>query len=365
MNETNLAAELAARALPPLRSRKEMVDILLDREYGRIPDIAVQWSVGPVHIRERRMCAGTVALSNVNMTLSSANGSHTFPVLRMLHNDGEKHPFFIFLGFHADLPSLYFPMEEIAERGFDVISACYKEISTDDGDFSNGVAGVLFGAAGRTRPDDCGKLGVWAFTASRMLDYALTLPSVDPERAAVIGHSRLGKTALLAGMLDERFAFVCPNDSGCCGDALNRGNSGIAAVPGKYGRYGETLHAIITRFPYWFCENFLANENRDFAEDYDQHWLLASIAPRYLACGSADMDEWADPTSQYLSACAASAAWEQQGHDGLIHPDRLPEPGEQFGEGNVSFHLRHGMHFQSRFDWNRYMDFMEAKKKEK
>lgn len=362
MKNSFVRSALAARELPALPERSVIVETLLREEYGRIPDTEVRWTVGPVHVRERRMCCGTVSLSNVDMTLESVFGSHTFPICRLLHNDGQKHPFFIFLGFHADLPSLYYPMEEIAERGFDVISACYKEISTDDGDFTNGLSGVLFGPEGRKKPDDCGKLGVWAFAASRMLDYALTLPSVDPDRAAVIGHSRLGKTALLAGMLDERFRFVCPNDSGCCGDALNRGNTGIAAVPGQYGRYGETLHAIITRFPFWFCENFLKYENSDFAPDFDQHWLLASIAPRFLACGSADMDEWADPTSQFLSACAASEAWERLGLPGFVPPDRLPEPGEQFCEGSVSFHLRHGMHFQSRFDWNRYMDFIEAKK---
>ena len=78
--------------------------------------------------------------------------------------------------------------------------------------------------------------------------------------------------------------------------------------------------------------------------------------------GSAELDLWADPDSEYLSCCAVSHVWEALGEKGFVHPDRLPIPGDTFHEGKVGYHLRHGAHYLSREDWNRYMDFLDRQK---
>ena len=71
-----------------------------------------------------------------------------------------------------------------------------------------------------------GSLGVWAWGASRVVDYLIGegwvdapngIPDADPTKLIITGHSRRGKTALLAGAMDERFAMVVPNGSGCGG----------------------------------------------------------------------------------------------------------------------------------------------------
>ena len=92
---------------------------------------------------------------------------------------------------------------------------------------------------------------------------------------------------------------------------------------------------------------------------FDQHFLVAAIAPRRVAIGSALEDAWADPNSEYLSACAASEAWELLGKSGFLHPDRLPEVGERMTGGTVAYHLRGGTHYLSREDWQVYMDIMK------
>ena len=91
---------------------------------------------------------------------------------------------------------------------------------------------------------------------------------------------------------------------------------------------------------------------------FDQHLLVAAVCPRKVAIGTALEDEWADPESQYLSACAASPVWEVNGGTGFIHPDRLPVPGDIFGDGDIQYHLRAGGHAMLRGDWMKYIDFM-------
>jgi len=144
------------------------------------------------------------------------------------------------VNFRDDNPDRYQPTEEIIDNGFAVLTVCYKDVTSDDGDFTNGLAGVLF-PDGKRGADDSGKISMWAWAASRLLDYAETLSDkLDLEKSVVCGHSRLGKTALVAAMFDSRFKFSYSNDSGCSGAALARGTT------------GETVEDICDRFPFWF-----------------------------------------------------------------------------------------------------------------
>ena len=271
-----LKQELIKRNLPELLSREEMVEIMQREVYGYLPKNNFEWSVSNPKNIEIRFAKGNVIHSSVDFTLTNEFGSHTFPVHRILHQDGKKHPVILCLNFDKEVPNKYFPIEEIAEQDCDVITYCYTDITSDDGDFTTGIAPLIF-PNGRQNDTDCGKLGLWAFTNMRVLDYALTLEGTDHKNVAILGHSRLGKTALLTGMLDERFSHVFSNNAGCAGDAIARGGTGIQFD--ENGEFlierefrGENIEVITRVFPYWFCANYKKYADQGYGTDFDQHF---------------------------------------------------------------------------------------------
>ena len=188
-----------------------------------------------------------------------------------------------------------------------------------------------------------GKISLWAYMASICLDYLKSRDDIG--KIAVLGHSRLGKTALLASALDERFDLTCVNNSGSCGASVSRG---------KIDK-NENITKITDTFPFWFTKEYFKYRDNEDMLPFDQHMLLSLVAPRPVMIGGAIEDVWADNEGQMLSCFLASPIWKLYGKDGFISENRLPLVGDHFLDGDICFHLREGTHFLSRYDWNVYM----------
>ncbi|MEA4822749.1 MAG: hypothetical protein VB111_01380 [Clostridiaceae bacterium] len=335
---------LVSRESWPTR-RAEMLGILQENIYGVTPPpCPVE---GKILETNERYCAGKVRHDTVALTLHTPCGDHTFPVQLFRPAAYPHAPVFLHICFRPDYPDRYTPIEEITDRGFALAMFDYRDVATDDGDFTNGLGALYVGARER-RADEWGKIGMWAYATSRVLDWLETIPGVDASRVTVTGHSRLGKTALWCAAQDERFFCGISNDSGCGGAAIER------------GKVGEHVDRITTVFPFWFCPRYAEYASDVYKMPFDHHFVSACVAPRLCYIASAEEDLWADPASEFLAAVAASDAYTLLGIPGLAPiPEYLPVAPQHFHDGKLGYHVRKGLHYYDREDWLEQMAFLE------
>ncbi len=186
------------------------------------------------------------------------------------------------------------------QRGIGVLAFNRLELAPDDASLgSSGLRRAMADKGGAVP----GAIACWAWGVSRTVDAAGDIPGVDPLRLGVTGHSRGGKTALLAGALDERLSVICDNQSGCMGSA-----SLLHVAEG-----GERLSDIVEHFPFWFSPELKKWVGREEEMGFDLHSFKALMAPRALLYTGSDDDLWANKEGVEATHAAAAKVWELLG----------------------------------------------------
>ena len=355
------------------RRRPELLRILADGEYGRTPKGKVKTSCELVH-ENKQALGGLATMQQVMFTFCGQGREVKALLLVYIPNNRQgRVPVFIgynFPGNHAitnDKSVLYspyferltdrnspalqrgtgssrWPLEMIIKRGYAVATMCYQDIFPDNAGGGPESITTLFppNTDGNARWQ---ALGAWAWGSSRIADWVQRQSWAAPEKLALIGHSRQGKAALWAGAQDTRFEVVISNESGCGGAALSK------------REFGERVGRITTSFPHWFCPSFSQYALREQELPFDQHQLLALIAPRHLYVASAEGDQWSDPRGEYLAAYKVSPVYALYGLKGL--PSEQMPALHQPIHHQVAYHIRAGKHDVTDYDWARYLDYCD------
>lgn len=294
------------------RRRSELLERVVETEYGGMPPAPEVFRVQQLHEANYRIFAGT-AERQVEFTVHidlPKPAQEPIPVI--LTGDG------------CWRTCTTQVVDEALQRGFAVARFDRTELAADcrKSDRDNGLYLVYpqrrFGA-----------IAAWAWGYSRCMDLIEQLPFLDRENVAISGHSRGGKTVLLAGAVDERFAVVNPNDAGAAGTGsfLYQQVASPEEEQDEKGRC-ETLADLMRAFPYWLGEKMRPYAGHEERLMFDQHFLKAAIAPRWLLETGALADTWANPRGTVLTAFAArevfsflgcgdrlAMRWRTGGHD--------------------------------------------------
>lgn len=320
---------------------------MLSEVYGFVNTKDIRIDVTCIGEKPKKVYAGK-GKTHKTLEFSFTRGDMTrsFPVDLFLPSGTDNAPMVVALDFPISVEKCYCPLEEILGQNVAVARILYTDVATDDNDFEKGLAPLL---SDRTDPHSAGKLAMWAYAASVVGGYMLDNGYVEAGKLFVSGHSRLGKTALLAAAIDTRFAGAHSNNSGCTGVAISR------------EKEGESVNIITDWFPYWFAPNYRKYADRETEMPFDQHYMTALIAPRFLSVATAEEDTWADTYAQYLSLEAASVIYRKHGLTGLDPSMGLMQTGMSNALGEIGLTMRQGTHYFSRDDWGFFLAFMKNK----
>ncbi len=250
-------------------------------------------------------------------------------------------------------------IEATIDRGYAVASFWNGEVVPDDKEVAEAMLRKFRPEGAEVRgPSDTATIAVWAWCFHRAVDYLVTDAALDPKRIAVVGHSRNGKTALLAAAFDERIAMVIPSQAGCGGTAPARVAPELAKLNEKGRPTAETVAVINKNFPHWFCGNFQAFNEAVEKLPFDQHALIALCAPRPVLLSNATEDLWANPAGQFEMLRAADPVYRLVAGEGL-GATGMPRVGDLLAT-RLGYFIRPGKHAMTAEDWSAWLDYADG-----
>lgn len=325
--------------------RREILDIFQREMYGEMPPAS------PIHVERHgedrvlmSFCEGGPAIDWLIIYPDTPGPVPAIIMLNFIGNDN------VLAGKTGPDPATVFPIDEILARGYALVTACYTDISPDPDSVTDKAQQLSQARTGIYELWDnnitTGSLIAWAWVLCRGMDMLEKDDRIDASRVVLTGCSRLGKTALVAGAFDERFAVVALNQTGGGGVPLHKRN------------FGEYIGSEVDHFGYWWSQAFAKYAGKEDEMPFDQHMLVACIAPRPLLVEGFNKP-WFDTRGEFLSLKAASPVWEFLGAKGL--PDvEWPDNEDTSAIGQtLGYARRDGGHGIAAIDWKWLLDFAD------
>ncbi|MEZ5954951.1 MAG: hypothetical protein R3C13_11685 [Hyphomonas sp.] len=383
MNYASLEVDNKPAAIPPIdvsalnnpdgRERNRLMHTFEEVLYGPWP-YNMPVSFGDWTMIDPEYLDGRGTLEEVAITIGSGEGARTFHMVTAFPNAAGPVPVVISQTF-ADTCSV-FPDEPVTDADGNIcdggmmdgfpgwvatqIFGTYIALAPVERYFDAGLAYASFYASDfipdrkEAGPAAMAQLGgpinptsalmAWAYSFSAATDVLDADPRIDPKKVAVMGHSRHGKSALIAAAWDRRIGAVVAHQAGFAGASLSRSHT------------GERLDRMARTYPHW-----LAPEVQDWLDKLDeipvdQHELLALVAPTPVLLGNGRRDVWSDPNSSFRAAEAASPVYEADGVAGLTSSDmRAFDP-----SAGLAWWLRPGGHSLVSKDIDAFISFLDA-----
>lgn len=329
--------------------RPQILNAFLTEIYGRTPPSTpkVTWVVGD----DSTTFPGRAVVRRIKGVIDNSRYPAATPsigiALYVPWNRTGRVPVIVtvggFFGPPSELPA---SVQQVLAMGWAAASVNTGSIQADNGaGLSEGIIGLMNDGKPR-KPGDWGVLAAWSWGMSRALDYFGTDPAIDATKAAIQGHSRWGKTALLAGALDQRWAIVWPSCSGAMGSSLEKRS------------WGETIDNVAGTSEYhWMAGNFLKYAGHWNDMPTDAHELIALVAPRPIFNTGGTKDQWSDPHGEFLASVGADPVYRLLGAQGLGTAE-MPAANVSLIDGANAFRNHEGGHTDQP-DWPVFLQFAQ------
>ncbi|MEM9376889.1 MAG: hypothetical protein AAGA72_11775 [Pseudomonadota bacterium] len=336
----------------------------------------------PITVAQRRVVddaylGGRGRLEEVFLTLGSGPSARTFPIVLAIPNQASERPVPLLISqTFADNCSVFPDVPVTAQGdllcdgsnmtgavGFIAtnIFGTYIAYAPIDRYFDAGLAYASFAGSSfvpdsreagpaimaslAPDPQPTSALMAWAFAFHAAARVLSDDPRIRNDAIAAMGHSRYGKSALIASGWSDRVAAAIAHQSGFGGGSSSRSNT------------GETLQRMANAYPHWLRPGLGADLENGLDLTLDQHFLLALSAPKPIFLGNGRRDVWSDPNSSFILAQAADLIYEAEGVEGLIDQTGMLDfdPAAE-----ISYWLRVGGHSVVSEDIDAFIAFMSA-----
>jgi len=345
--------------------KDEMMNFFYSEVYGNIPDIPYEVSF-ELLAEDNDFYEDKAIRRQIKMTITTELGESDALLLAYIPKTVDPVPVFVGLNFKGNtfleddvsILTSYgnlldqeevedrrgerysrWPYKTIIDEGYALITVCANDFSPDNkNDFDTRLINIF------DNGEEFKTIAAWSFGLSRVIDYVETDNLLDNDKIITFGHSRMGKASLWTAAQDERIALAISNGSGNSGAALSR------------GAVGENIEFVNKEFPHWFVDEYDKYAGLEDEMPFDQHMLLASIAPRKVYVSSSTNDLWANPDGEYQSLALASEVYRLYGSEKKLDLDSIDQE-TFFHTEFYGYHIKEDRHRINEIDWNYFISY--------